>query len=281
MGRGGVGAGPAGRQAGRQQRGWWQVRPVTRVLLHSLTSPPRAPSLAHHPQGSAADLAKAAMVGIHGALARELPPGGARLVLQIHDEFLLEVAGARCVPWSRARARCVGVGACQRVTGGQQHRQARSIEPPPRIPCPLQSRCWSAWRAWCSASWRGRPPRRRWVGAPAGWWRAVHGLVLRVSRRGERASRGPAPAHHPLPGRSCACRCACAWRRGPPGASCRSCSCSPASRPRDAGPLAKQPPPAHQPLIAASTACSSCCPLPLRCFRPHLIMLARLLLTLT
>ncbi|PRW44411.1 helicase and polymerase-containing TEBICHI isoform X1 [Chlorella sorokiniana] len=43
-------------------------------------------------QGSAADLAKAAMIAIHTALARQLPPGSARLVLQIHDEFLLEVA---------------------------------------------------------------------------------------------------------------------------------------------------------------------------------------------
>lgn len=42
-------------------------------------------------QGSAADLAKAAMVAIHARLAAELPRGGAQLVLQIHDEFLLEV----------------------------------------------------------------------------------------------------------------------------------------------------------------------------------------------
>ena len=48
-------------------------------------------------QGSAADLAKAAMIAIHTALARQLPPGSARLVLQIHDEFLLEVAGGCCV----------------------------------------------------------------------------------------------------------------------------------------------------------------------------------------
>ena len=129
MGRGGVGAGPAGRQAGRQQRGWWQVHPVTRVLLLSLTSPPRAPSLAHHPQGSAADLAKAAMVGIHGALARELPPGGARLVLQIHDEFLLEVAGARCVcalePSACTLCGCRGLSAGDgwaAASAGPQHR---------------------------------------------------------------------------------------------------------------------------------------------------------------
>ena len=75
-------------------------------------------------QGSAADLAKAAMVAIHTQLAARLPAassadggagdaggaggagagGGAgslrpRLVLQIHDEFLLEVPG--------------GVGACR------------------------------------------------------------------------------------------------------------------------------------------------------------------------
>ncbi|KAL4428417.1 hypothetical protein ABPG75_002506 [Micractinium tetrahymenae] len=43
-------------------------------------------------QGSAADLAKAAMVRIHSRLARELPQGAARLTLQIHDEVLLEVA---------------------------------------------------------------------------------------------------------------------------------------------------------------------------------------------
>lgn len=54
-------------------------------------------------QGSAADLAKAAMIGIHTRLADRLAAIGyggsiggvpaARLVLQIHDEFLLEVAG--------------------------------------------------------------------------------------------------------------------------------------------------------------------------------------------
>lgn len=47
-------------------------------------------------QGSAADIAKAAMVAIHrrlgvDAAAEGLPPGCAHLVLQIHDEFLLEV----------------------------------------------------------------------------------------------------------------------------------------------------------------------------------------------
>lgn len=57
------------------------------VLLR-VSYPPRLP------QGSAADLAKAAMVAIHARLAAELPPGVARLVLQIHDEFLLEARGA-------------------------------------------------------------------------------------------------------------------------------------------------------------------------------------------
>ncbi len=61
--------------------------------LCPLTSPARP--LCHPWQGSAADLAKAAMVRIHGRLGRELAPGAARLVLQIHDEFLLEVAGGR------------------------------------------------------------------------------------------------------------------------------------------------------------------------------------------
>jgi DNA polymerase theta len=42
-------------------------------------------------QGSAADVAKAAMVAIHARLRAELPPGAARLVHQIHDELLVEV----------------------------------------------------------------------------------------------------------------------------------------------------------------------------------------------
>jgi DNA polymerase-1 len=40
-------------------------------------------------QGSAADIIKAAMVAIHGRLREE--GRGARLVLQVHDELLLEV----------------------------------------------------------------------------------------------------------------------------------------------------------------------------------------------
>ena len=71
-------------------------------LGHHLTAPSARHFLKPHPprhrarlpsQGSAADLAKAAMVAIHARLAAELPLGAARLVLQIHDEFLLEVGG--------------------------------------------------------------------------------------------------------------------------------------------------------------------------------------------
>jgi DNA polymerase-1 len=43
-------------------------------------------------QGSAADLIKKAMVDLHGELRRQ--GLGARLVLQIHDELLLEVSEA-------------------------------------------------------------------------------------------------------------------------------------------------------------------------------------------
>ena len=71
-------------------------------------------------QGSAADLAKAAMISIHtrlaaaatsasalgggggrGGVTEAAAQGGARLVLQIHDEFLLEVPGGSagvCAP---------------------------------------------------------------------------------------------------------------------------------------------------------------------------------------
>ena len=44
-------------------------------------------------QGSAADLAKSAMVAVHAALSSLAGGGGraARLLLQIHDELLLEV----------------------------------------------------------------------------------------------------------------------------------------------------------------------------------------------
>lgn len=41
------------------------------------------------------------MIAIHSGLAAALPPGAARLVLQIHDEFLLEVAGA--AGWETAK----------------------------------------------------------------------------------------------------------------------------------------------------------------------------------
>jgi DNA polymerase theta len=43
-------------------------------------------------QGSAADVAKAAMVAFARRARRELPPGAAALVLQIHDELLVDVA---------------------------------------------------------------------------------------------------------------------------------------------------------------------------------------------
>lgn len=39
-------------------------------------------------QGSAADIVKAAMLGVHRRLRKELPP--ARLVLQVHDELVVE-----------------------------------------------------------------------------------------------------------------------------------------------------------------------------------------------
>lgn len=38
------------------------------------------------------------MIAIHARLAAQAPPGAARLVLQIHDEFLLEVAGGWAAP---------------------------------------------------------------------------------------------------------------------------------------------------------------------------------------
>ncbi|MDP6931353.1 MAG: DNA polymerase I [Myxococcota bacterium] len=44
-------------------------------------------------QGSAADLVKIAMVRVHGRLAREAPEG--RLLLQVHDELVLEVPEAQ------------------------------------------------------------------------------------------------------------------------------------------------------------------------------------------
>jgi DNA polymerase-1 len=40
-------------------------------------------------QGSAADIMKKAMIDVHAALARDVP--SARLLLQVHDELVLEV----------------------------------------------------------------------------------------------------------------------------------------------------------------------------------------------
>jgi DNA polymerase-1 len=47
-------------------------------------------------QGTAADIVKIAMIKVHGALARERL--AARLLLQVHDELVLEVPEAELEP---------------------------------------------------------------------------------------------------------------------------------------------------------------------------------------
>lgn len=75
------------------------------VLGLVVSAPPKAPALTPHPpalpmaafcvQGSAADVCKRAMVDIHRQLAALRPPRPAALVLQMHDELLLEVESGR------------------------------------------------------------------------------------------------------------------------------------------------------------------------------------------
>lgn len=55
---------------------------------------PRCAALCCAVQGSAADISKAAMVALHRRAAEELPQGACQLLLQIHDELLLEVEEA-------------------------------------------------------------------------------------------------------------------------------------------------------------------------------------------
>lgn len=144
------------------------------------------------------------MVRIHSALGYAVPPGGARLVLQIHDEFLLEVAGG-CPAFGDTIAflgtwKLVFVLPRMLVSGCAQFPFpaipaliALGASPTP-LPRHAQRTCWSRWRAWCGTPWR------------AAWWRPA---------------RGP----------RCACRCACAWPSGAAGASCRSWSCPERSPP--------------------------------------------------
>jgi len=80
-------------------RGWVQTLMGRRRYLPDLSSPNGAQrSLAERAaintpiQGSAADLMKLAMIGVDGALKRQRP--SARLLLQVHDELLLECPAA-------------------------------------------------------------------------------------------------------------------------------------------------------------------------------------------
>ncbi len=85
--------------AGARRRGWVQTLLGRRRYLPDLASPNGARrSLAERAavntpiQGSAADLMKLAMVRVHAALKRQVP--SARLLLQVHDELLLECPAA-------------------------------------------------------------------------------------------------------------------------------------------------------------------------------------------
>ncbi len=61
------------------------------------------PSVRLGGQGTAAEIAVEAMIRIDVRLRRELP-GRAHLVLQVHDEFVVEVDDEE---WSVAKAKCV------------------------------------------------------------------------------------------------------------------------------------------------------------------------------
>jgi hypothetical protein len=87
-------------------------------------------------QGSAADLAKTAMLCIHERLA-ELGPGAAELLLMVHDELVLEVeqgrleqvggarAGSRGRPCQRA---CTTLCAGGAICSAEEHGRVRSSE---------------------------------------------------------------------------------------------------------------------------------------------------------
>ena len=94
-------------------------------------------------QGSNADIIKVAMIRIHDRLREE--GRGARLVLQVHDELLLEVPDAEVTRRARARPRAEMVGAYELdpplavdVGVGENWAEAKSVTPvrvgPNRLP---------------------------------------------------------------------------------------------------------------------------------------------------
>ena len=76
-------------------------------------------------QGSNADIIKVAMVSIHERLRAE--GRGARLVLQVHDELLLEVPGDRGLEGPRARPRGDGRRVPARSAARRRHRRRRRL----------------------------------------------------------------------------------------------------------------------------------------------------------
>ena len=72
-------------------------------------------------QGTAADIIKVAMIGIHAGLRAE--GRAARLVLQVHDELLLEVPETETAVRDLVREEMCGVPARPAARGRRRHRR--------------------------------------------------------------------------------------------------------------------------------------------------------------
>lgn len=122
------------------------------------------PALRLRAQGSAADVAKRAMLALHA----RLPSQDACLVNMVHDELLLEVRADRLQRVRSGEGSKAGVTAVYNFCGCARCTQVLLVRNSPvlcQLPCSRPLPCSGLrpyphrWPPWCATSWRVLPPR--------------------------------------------------------------------------------------------------------------------------